>query len=691
MRVTSSNAYSTAVSATVTIGGVADTFTVTTKDDTTPNAFTFVDQTGAELSTATASAAVTISGITGPSPISVTGGEYKIGSGSWTATAGTITNNQQAQVRVTSSNAYSTAVSATLTIGGVADTFTVTTKDDTVPDAFTFVDQTGAELNTATAAAAVTITGITGPSAISVTGGEYKIGSGSWTATAGTITNNQQAQVQVTSSNAYSTAVSAILTIGGVADTFTVTTKDDTTPDAFTFVDQTGAELNTLTVSAAVTISGITGPSPISVTGGEYKIGSGIWTSTAGTITNNQQLQVRVTSSNAYSTAVSATVTVGGVADTFTVTTKDDTVPDPFTFVDQTGANLNAVTESAAVTITGITGPSPIAVTGGEYKIGAGTWTADAGTVTNNQQVYVRVTSSNASLTAVSATLTIGTVSDTFMVTTKPDTTPAPAEFAQIAAGTNSGTDPDFGAYSLTVSSAFYMGKYEVTKAKWDEVRTWAESHGYSDLPAGAGKAADHPVQSVNWYDVVKWCNARSEKEGRTPCYTVSGNVYRSGDNSGVISNTAANGYRLPTDVEWEYAARGGLTSKRFPWGDTITHSEANYYSFEDYTQPYDISPTRGCHPTYNTGGEPFTSPVGSFAANGYGLYDMAGNVSEWCWDGYPANDINLRVIRGSSWWTGYASGCRAGNRDGDTPDDRSSDTHRDCVGFRICVTGSSR
>ena len=75
-----------------------------------------------------------------------------------------------------------------------------------------------------------------------------------------------------------------------------------------------------------------------------------------------------------------------------------------------------------------------------------------------------------------------------------------------IPAGTNSGIDPDFGVYSLTVS-AFYLSRYEVTKATWDDVQAWAVDSGYTDLPAGGGKGQTHPVHSVNWYDVVKWCS----------------------------------------------------------------------------------------------------------------------------------------------------------------------------------------
>jgi formylglycine-generating enzyme len=230
----------------------------------------------------------------------------------------------------------------------------------------------------------------------------------------------------------------------------------------------------------------------------------------------------------------------------------------------------------------------------------------------------------------------------------------------------NEGYDDELPRHSLYVS-AFYMDQREVTKALWDKVKAWGTTNGYGF--AGSGQAAEHPVQAVTWYDAVRWCNARSQKEGLTPCYYTDVSftaIYKSGPANPYV-NWNASGYRLPTEAEWEKAARGGAVGRRFPWSDTdnISHSRANYDA--GILQPYDLSYPAGYHPAFCTGGAPYTSPAAYFAPNGYGLYDMGGNVWEWCWDWYqadwygqkgatqndsrgPAGPLSNRVQRGGSW-----------------------------------------
>ncbi len=258
-------------------------------------------------------------------------------------------------------------------------------------------------------------------------------------------------------------------------------------------------------------------------------------------------------------------------------------------------------------------------------------------------------------------------------VTPPPPTAPAGmvlitnGSFTMGQPGATAGNGPE---HTVTLS-AFVMDVNLVTYSLWTEVYKWATTHGYTFAHAGAGKGATHPVQMVDWYDAVKWCNARSEMSNLTPCYYTDATktpdkVYRSGniDLANNYVNWSANGYRLPTEAEWERAARGGKNGFRFPWaGDTISQKKANYFgNTKNYN--YDEGPT-SYNPTYRTGSMPYTSPVGSFAPNAYGLYDMAGNVEEWCWDWYSRyyyrdssgstdpqgpGRTTYRAVRGGSW-----------------------------------------
>jgi len=213
--------------------------------------------------------------------------------------------------------------------------------------------------------------------------------------------------------------------------------------------------------------------------------------------------------------------------------------------------------------------------------------------------------------------------------------------------------------HHVTVSS-FYMGKYEVTQKEYQEIMETNPSNFRGD---------NLPVERVSWYDAIEYCNKRSVKEGLTPVYTRDG-IH-------VTWNRNANGYRLPTEAEWEYACRAGTTTP-FSTGNNITTSQANYNGNFPYNS--------------NAKGEYWrkTTLVGSFEPNAWGLYDMHGNVFEWCWDRYgnyasePQTDPvgeaagDYRVRRGGSWYND-ASCMRSAYRDYSIPLSRNY-----FIGFRL-------
>jgi formylglycine-generating enzyme required for sulfatase activity len=352
-----------------------------------------------------------------------------------------------------------------------------------------------------------------------------------------------------------------------------------------------------------------------------------------------------------------------------------------------------------------IVGPVPTTITDVTAE-GTVTWTNEVTNATFTVQTAIALPDATNWVAWVQVPVTNAvTVHRIFDPNPSPGMAFIPAGSFMMGATTNMGHEYYSGEvpqHSVYVS-AFYMDRTEVTKALWDEVRVWANANGYDLGTIGAGKAPNHPVQNVSWYAAVKWCNARSEKEGRVPAYYTDAaqtRVYRTGwvNVENYSEQWSAGGYRLPTEAEWEKAARGGSSGRRFPWSDsdTIQHTRANYRSSSSYA--YDTSPTRGWHPTFETSGDPYTSPVGYFGANGYGLHDMAGNVWEWCWDWYQSNwysqaratrsdtrgpdgPFSSRVLRGGNWYN-YAYYSRCAYRDAVAPSFALNG-----IGFR-CVRG---
>ncbi|MDR3171047.1 MAG: SUMF1/EgtB/PvdO family nonheme iron enzyme [Treponema sp.] len=212
---------------------------------------------------------------------------------------------------------------------------------------------------------------------------------------------------------------------------------------------------------------------------------------------------------------------------------------------------------------------------------------------------------------------------------------------------------------------AFFMAQFEVTQKEYRAIMGENPSQFQGE---------NLPVENVSWYDGIEYCNKRSEIEHRTPAYTINKELQdRNNRNLAdpfkwhVVWNQAANGYRLPTEAEWEYTCRAGTTTP-FNTGAEINASQAHFNQTN-------------------------TRDVGSFAPNTWGLYDMHGNVREWCWDwfgDYPKTDAedptgavsgDFRITRGGC-WNKQGDFMRSAHRNGNAPQTRSS-----AIGLRLALS----
>jgi len=236
--------------------------------------------------------------------------------------------------------------------------------------------------------------------------------------------------------------------------------------------------------------------------------------------------------------------------------------------------------------------------------------------------------------------------------------------------GSNEGESDEKPAHTITVSD-FYIGKYEVTQKEWKEIMKSNPSHFIGD---------SLPVEKVSWLDAIEYCNKKSNEEGLDLCYTFIGN--------NVECDFLSNGYRLPTEAEWEYAAKGGYLSQNFNYSGSNKPKVVAWFFQNsgdmELNSVWELNKIRenNCR----------THIVGLKKNNELGIFDMSGNVWEWCWDWYDvnyygkspksnpkgANSGSSRVLRGGSW--GYdANSCLLADRDGNDPSYSSS-----YYGFRL-------
>lgn len=231
------------------------------------------------------------------------------------------------------------------------------------------------------------------------------------------------------------------------------------------------------------------------------------------------------------------------------------------------------------------------------------------------------------------------------------------ANLVLVKGGTFKNTKSNYYGKNVTISD-FYIGKYEVTQKEWVDVMGSNPSKFKGD---------NLPVETVNWYDAVEYCNARSAKEGLKPYYNIDKSNRdpnnkpdpKFGDLDAikwtVTTNPDANGYRLPTEAEWEYAASGGLQSHSYTYSGSNDVEEVAWYwrnAGDKYLDGFWLWPV--LQENHDQ-----TKPIGTKKPNELGLFDMSGNVREWCWDWYGDLETNAANPKGPS--SGFSRVWRGG------------------------------
>ena len=399
--------------------------------DAIPTVFTFAAQTNVVVATVRTSDLMTVAGTDIASCISVFNGEWeKNGSGTWSTADGSALVGNTIKVRHTSSAAAGATTSTVLTVGSISGTFaSTTTTIDTVPDTITFPSgSTGGFLPLATYinSGAVAITGINAPSPISIVGGQYSINGAPFTAASGTINNLQLLEIRCLSSTSYNTMTSCTVNVGGVTRLFQVTTlpKYGTfTPHFFT--TQTGVSTMTMTSSNTITLLGWEEAISISASGGELSVNGGTWTTGPVTVYDGMGVQLRhMSAATAEASRITTLFAQGALSAvvyyaTFTTTTAGaDITPAAFSFTSLTNVLPSQTFTTTPFAIADINTNTPVSASGtGLVSINGAAYVA-SGSITAGQTLAVKLTSGAQPGYTTTTTVTVGTVSASYSVTT---------------------------------------------------------------------------------------------------------------------------------------------------------------------------------------------------------------------------------------------------------------------------------